>query len=89
MLISSFKKSEVKNFYNCTLDESLCYTEVKSGLKFLSHMLYTHFNRKVVILIDEYDAPVWKLIVTVFLIGVLRILYISFRLILQDNEYMD
>jgi hypothetical protein len=35
---------------------------VRDGLKKLAEYMYNHFNGKVIILIDEFDAPIMKLI---------------------------
>ncbi|MCC8398936.1 MAG: AAA family ATPase, partial [Rickettsia endosymbiont of Labidopullus appendiculatus] len=32
--------------------------DIKNSLKFLSDLLYKHFNQKVYILVDEYDTPI-------------------------------
>ncbi|XP_066249562.1 uncharacterized protein [Euwallacea similis] len=38
--------------------ENLTEKQIKYGLSFLSEYLYKHFNKKVFVLIDEYDAPI-------------------------------
>ena len=45
-------------------DKILYITEdrLKGSLVYLSEMLFFHFNKKVIILIDEFDTTVWKLL---------------------------
>lgn len=33
------------------------YEELSDALKFLSRLLYQHYGKKVIMLIDEYDTP--------------------------------
>lgn len=42
--------------------EGLTERQLRKGLEYLSEMLYMHFNRKVIVLIDDFDAPVWVLL---------------------------
>ncbi|MBP7190335.1 MAG: AAA family ATPase, partial [Rickettsiaceae bacterium] len=39
------------------LSKTLNYSEINAGLSTLSKMLFTHFGKKAIILIDEYDSP--------------------------------
>ncbi len=48
------EKHIIENIIDRTADE----TTVKEGLVKLSQYLEKHFNQKVVILVDEYDAPI-------------------------------
>lgn len=45
---------------------TLSKSRIQTGLKFLSRMLYTHFNKTTIVLIDEFDVPVWELIFGTF-----------------------
>ncbi|ROT47299.1 AAA family ATPase [Candidatus Cardinium hertigii] len=47
-----------KEKLQCYLDGKLYKNDLKQGLRFLSELLYKHFNQKVYILIDEYDTPI-------------------------------
>ena len=51
------EKENIKQYVGVISSKKLDDDEIKSGLKFLSEMLYKHYGRKKVwILIDEYDA---------------------------------
>nr|XP_015837649.1 PREDICTED: uncharacterized protein LOC103313685 isoform X3 [Tribolium castaneum] len=64
-----FKNKEIEEeietflkYYESRRLEQLSEVDVTNALKFLSKILYTHFNKKVVILVDEADAPIMKAI---------------------------
>ncbi len=44
--------------YNKILDGTASLAAYKSSLKFMTNFLYRHHKQKVVILMDEYDAPI-------------------------------
>ena len=46
----------VRKYAGAISSKSLDEDEIRSGLFFLSEMLFKHYNKKVWILIDEYDA---------------------------------
>lgn len=51
-----------KKFYGKICDEDdVSQSNLISSLKRLSYMLYKHYDEKVIILLDEYDAPVNKI----------------------------
>jgi len=51
--ISDNLKNKFNAFRNGTIDkDNLCYS-----FSFLSNVLYNHYNKRVLILIDEYDVP--------------------------------
>ncbi len=58
-LLQSDKLSiyQKKRFERIILQEAN-YVEYKSGLETLSHYLHKHFEKEVIILVDEYDAPI-------------------------------
>ena len=51
--IDETDKAQFKKYLDRTIEKS----EIQESLRFLSSLLHTHFDRKVVILIDEYDTP--------------------------------
>jgi hypothetical protein len=51
-------KNEDKERYQRYITGDINQAELEGSLKFLSSLLYQHFNRNVYILIDEYDAPI-------------------------------
>lgn len=52
--LSSFEKDELAKL----MHKEASYIELEGSLLFLSACLKKHFNQKVIILIDEYDAPI-------------------------------
>lgn len=52
------QSTRLRNYYKKIDKETLSTTNLLNGLKFLSACLYTHFNRRVIVLIDEFDSPV-------------------------------
>ncbi len=52
--IEDYDKEEIEQIIRKTANE----TTIKGGLLKLSKNLETHFNQKVVILVDEYDTPI-------------------------------
>ncbi|ROT47059.1 hypothetical protein EDM02_04165 [Candidatus Cardinium hertigii] len=47
-----------KKGFQIYLNEEATKPYLKQGLRFLSELLYKHFNQKVYMLIDEYDTPI-------------------------------
>jgi len=57
LLHSSQIDDTEKNKFTKYLQEEINKKYICESLRFLSSLLHTHFDRKVVILIDEYDTP--------------------------------
>lgn len=53
---------ELKRYYKKILNYSLNESDLKYIMNFLSYILLIHFNKKVIVLIDEYDSPIQKAI---------------------------
>ena len=56
--LASDEINKLENYISETKYESITLEEIRVGLNFLSEMLYKHFNKKVYVLVDEYDAPI-------------------------------
>lgn len=57
---STILDDDDKSQYNALLAEELSTDKVRNSLWLLSSLLYKHYGRKVIILIDEYDVPLAK-----------------------------
>ncbi len=53
-LLDDVQKEKLNRYFTGKLDKE----DLKDSLRFLSEVLYKHFNQKVYILIDEYDTPI-------------------------------
>ncbi|WP_375331173.1 AAA family ATPase [Candidatus Tisiphia endosymbiont of Oplodontha viridula] len=53
-LLDSVQKAKLERYFT----EELTKEDLKYSLRFLSEILYKHFNQKAYILIDEYDTPI-------------------------------
>jgi hypothetical protein len=52
-LLDDVQKEKLSRYFTGKLDKE----DLKDSLRFLSEVLYKHFNQRVYILIDEYDTP--------------------------------
>ncbi|MFU7501338.1 MAG: AAA family ATPase [Candidatus Tisiphia sp.] len=53
-LLDNAQKEKLRRYFDGKLDKN----DLKNSLRFLSEVLYKHFNQKVYVLIDEYDTPI-------------------------------
>lgn len=60
--LGRYKLEEFRLINACKLDNSL----IGYSVRFLSRLLRAHFNRSVCIFVEDYDAPVKSLFVTIF-----------------------
>ena len=56
-LLDILNENEKKDF-NSFLDKTASVNEYQRSIKLLSNFLYRYYNKKVIILIDEYDVPI-------------------------------
>ncbi len=52
--LDDYEKSDIRNIISSKAD----YSQYKFSLQRLSSYLHKHFNKKVIILVDEYDTPI-------------------------------
>ncbi|MCC8397725.1 MAG: ATP-binding protein, partial [Rickettsia endosymbiont of Labidopullus appendiculatus] len=53
-LLDNAQKEKLRRYFDGKVEKN----DLKNSLRFLSEVLYKHFNQKVYILIDEYDTPI-------------------------------
>ncbi len=64
--------------------------DLKSSIRFLTKLLHEHFDKKVFVLIDEYDSPMNNLIGNPdSLKKVTNVIKEMFRDGLKNNEYLE
>lgn len=83
--ISETEKNYIQDILEATADEISC----QSALGELSYMLSRHYNKKVVIIIDEYDTPIQQGYIHGYydqVIGFIRNLFSSG---FKDNENLE
>ena len=60
-----------------------------SGLQMLSHLLYKHYGKKTVILIDEYDVPLDKAFQNGYYKEMVSLIRGIFGMALKTNDYLQ
>ena len=89
-LLSSDKLNEFdRAFYQRIADTSAGTTEVQFSLGKLSALLFRHYNRKVVVVIDEYDTPVQQGYLNGCYEQVIGFMRNLFTAGLKDNEDLE
>ena len=63
--------------------------ELKSSLKFLTKILYEKYNKKVVVLIDEYDAPLVSAYHNKYYEKAKNFFKTFYSSVLKDNPYLQ
>ena len=77
-----------KKFDKIYFDEE--ETEYKKSLKFLCECIYKHYNKKPILLIDEYDTPLVAANMYEYFDGEARDFFRNFySTVLKDNEYLE
>ena len=84
----SLDLKEQKKFDKIYFDEE--ETEYKKSLKFLCECIYKHYNKKPILLIDEYDTPLVAANMYEYFDGEARDFFRNFySTVLKDNEYLE
>ena len=84
----SLDLKEQKKFDKIYFDEE--ETEYKKSLKFLCECIYKHYNKKPILLIDEYDTPLVAANMYGYFDGEARDFFRNFySTVLKDNEYLE
>jgi len=84
-LWNTTEKQEFKQIVEKTADESL----LSGSLQFLSRMLNTYYNKKAIILIDEYDTPIHEAYLHGFYDKAVGFLRIMLGNALKGNEHLQ
>ncbi len=89
--VSFLGKSESLNEKEKELfdDLQLKVTDVEQGLAQLSGLLYKHFGKKVVILIDEYDVPLDKAYIRGYYDEMVMLIRQMFHAVLKTNHSLQ
>ena len=78
-----------KEIFNSFLFKNASEEEYKKAIYILSGFMYRYYNKKVVILIDEYDVPLQRGYLNNFYDDILDHIRGVFSSSLKDNEYLD
>ena len=78
-----------KELYNRFLNKTADLTEYKMAIKIMSKFLYKYYNRKVIILIDEYDIPIQKAYLKGFYDSVITLIKTVFSSSLKTNDNIE
>ena len=63
--------------------------DLQSSLKFLAKLLYKHYGKKVIVLIDEYDVPLDKAYQSGCYDEMVKFIRLFFGSLLKTNEYLS
>ena len=63
--------------------------DIYSSLNMLSRLLYQHYGKKVIIIIDEYDVPLDKAYQSGFYDEMVKFIRLFFGSALKTNEYLE
>ena len=63
--------------------------DLQSSLKFLAKLLYKHYGKKVIVLIDEYDVPLDKAYQSGCYDEMIKFIRLFFGSLLKTNEYLS
>ena len=83
--IYDFEKEQIKDILWCKENE----TTLKNSIKNLSEYLSRHFNKKVMLFLDEYDVPLQNAYVKGYYEKAVEFFKTFYRVTFKDNQYLE
>ena len=87
-LLNDLDKFDTITFENIIM-KNTDLEDLKEALKFLTKILYKKYNKKVVILIDEYDSPLVSAYINGYYEKAKNFFKTFYSLALKDNNYLQ
>ena len=87
-LLNDLDKFDTIMFENIIM-KNVELEDLKEILKFLTRVLYEKYNKKVVILIDEYDSPLVSAYINGYYEKVKNFFKTFYSTVLKDNNYLQ
>ena len=87
-LLNDLDKFDTLTFENILLKNTEL-EDLKEALKFLTRILYEKYNKKVVVLIDEYDSPLVSAYINGYYEKAKDFLKTFYSLVMKDNAYLQ
>ena len=83
--IYDFEKEMIKEILWCKEDE----VTLKNAIKELTRMLYAHFEKPVILLLDEYDVPLQNAYVEGYYDEAVKFFKTFYGVTFKDNPYLE
>ena len=87
-LLNDLDKFDTLTFENILLKNTEL-EDLKEALKFLTRILYEKYNKKVVVLIDEYDSPLVSAYINGYYEKAKDFFKTFYSTVLKDNSYLQ
>jgi len=75
--------------YLSLLNENATEETYSTSLLFLTQLLHDHYKKKVIVLMDEYDAPIHEAYVNKYYSNVIEFFRSFFASVFKDNSYLE
>ena len=87
-LLETLQEDQKILFYKF-LNKEASLSEYQTSIQLLSHFLYQYYQKKVIILIDEYDVPIQQGYLKDFYEDIVSFIREVFSSALKGNEYVE
>jgi len=87
-LLNDLDKFDTITFENIIM-KNTNIEDLKEALKFLTKILYEKYNKKVVVLIDEYDSPLVSAYINGYYNKAKDFFKTFYSIVLKDNSYLQ